>query len=180
MTYENIKPADNGNVEIEQVVANLTRIVEKETSAFQLLLDALLDQQSSILKGDTESVTVNNEKVEQIMEETRLLENKMRREAQILTRQFETDGNEALSLTDIIPLVERRYADRLIELREVLNILMQKIQATNQRNRYLLANSLHFVDNCMKLLVENQSRSIAYSKYGTLDKNEKSIFSGTG
>lgn len=180
MTQENRQSADTHHDDIGKLVANLTQIVEKETKAFQSLLDALLDQQASILKGDTAAVALSNEKVEQIVAETRALERQRLGETQSLGGQLSPDSEGQMSLSRVIPLVEERYARRLQELREILIMLSQKIQKTNERNRFLLNNSLKFVDNCMRMLVESQHRATAYSRRGVLEGTERSLFSGVG
>ncbi|MCK5145264.1 flagellar protein FlgN [bacterium] len=179
-TKERIKPADTHLVDMGKLVSNLAEIVEKETEAFQLLLSALLDQQANIIKGDTDAVTASNEKVEQLMAETRVLGKQRIGETQSLGQRLHPDDDEKLSLSQVIPLVEDRYARRLGELREILVMLMKKIQKTNERNRFLLSNSLDFVDNCMRLLMQNQQKANAYSRHGVMDTPQESMFSGVG
>lgn len=180
MTQEITRSADTHSVDIEKLVVNLAQIVEKEASAFQALLDTLLDQQASILKGDTVAVNLSNEKVEQIVAETRDLERQRLGETQSLGEQLFVEAEGQLSLSQVIPLVENRYASRLKELRELLVMLMGKVQKTNERNRFLLTNSLRFVDNCMRILVENQHQPTGYSRQGVRETTERSLFSGVG
>jgi len=180
MTQEITRSADTHTVDIEKLVSNLAQIVEKEASAFQALLDTLLDQQASIIKGDAAAVNLSNEKVEQIVAETRDLERQRLGKTQSLGEQLSMDAEGQLSLSQVIPMVENRYASRLKELREVLVMLMGKVQKTNERNRFLLSNSLKFVDNCMRILVENQHKPTGYSRQGVVETTERSLFSGVG
>ena len=180
MTSENKITADNNSNDIGPLVAHLTLIVERETAAFQKLLDVLLEQQSSIVKGDSESVNETNEKVVQIMAETRVLTKERYEETHSIEKFLDVEIEESMNLMKLIPLVEGKYAKRLTELREILNMLLLKINKTSKQNSGLLDNSLKFVDQCMKHLVESQNSSTAYGPNGEIGSKEKSLFSGVG
>ena len=111
------------------------------------------------------------------MEKTRDLEMKRRDKSQAVSVHFQSA--EEMTLSQIIPLVEQRYAKRLSELKELLKTLSTKIQQTNQRNRVLLENSLDFVDRCLKVLVDNPG-NVSYNPHGALDNRSPSLYQGTG
>ena len=178
MTLEIKKHADNSNDRMESVVKDLTDVIEREVKAFQSLLEALLDQQASILKGDVFSVSLANEEVESIVTETKKLEKERCGKSKDLSRCLNVEGE--LTLSKIIPRVELRYADRLKELRHILEALSKKIQRTNERNNYLLEHSLQFVDNCLRLLVEGSESKLSYDRKGKIDVREVSLYSGLG
>ena len=178
MTEEIDKRADNHNDEISQIVDELTVVVEQEVRAFQSLYDALQQQQVSILQGDVVSVSQSNEEVETIVARTKRLEEERWGKSHDLSRCLDMDAD--LTLSQILPHVERRYALRLEELKQMLEALSQKIKTTNERNRYLLQHSLQFVNNCMRILVGGRENEIAYGKTGKVAMKETSLFSGVG
>ncbi len=178
MTIEIQKSADNNDDEIGRLVQDLTSVVEQEVKAFQLLLDALLEQQASILRGDSLSVTRSNNEVDAIVAETKILERTRQGKSQDISRFLNVE--EELTLSEMLPHVEQRYADRLGELKLVLLTLSQKIQSTNQRNQYLLEHSLRFVDNCLRVLVNGRDGEIAYNPSGKIAMRETSLYSGVG
>jgi flagellar biosynthesis/type III secretory pathway chaperone len=178
MTIEMVKSTDNNNDEISRIVRQLADIVEQEVNAFQSLYDALLDQQTVILRGDALSVAQSNEDVEAIVVETKKLERERMGKSQDLSRCL--DVEEGLSLSDVLPLVEQRYTQRLEELKQMLQVLAKKIQSTNKRNKYLLEHSLQFVDNCLRILVEGSGGDIAYGRTGKVMMRENSLYSGVG
>ena len=178
MTIEMTKRADNNNDGMESVVKDLTDVIEREVKAFQSLLEALLDQQASILRGDILSVSLSNEEVESIVTETKRLEKERCGKSKDLSRCLDVEGE--LTLSEIIPRVELRYADRLKELRHILEALSEKIQRTNKRNNYLLEHSLKFVDNCLRVLVEGREGKLSYDRTGKVDVREVSLYSGLG
>lgn len=178
MTMKITKPADNNSDGIGNVVKDLTHVIEKEVTAFQSLLDVLVEQQASIVKGDTDSVTTSNEEVEKIVTETMKLERARLEKSLDISRSLNT--KEQLSVSQIIPLVEEKYASRLNELKNDLSVLTGKIQSTNKRNRYLLEHSLQFVNKCLRVLTQGQGSAHSYSKKGKVSMRENSLFSGIG
>jgi hypothetical protein len=163
---------------VEKVIKDLSNIIEDEVKAFQLLLETLLEQQASILRGDALSVSKSNNEVERLVAETKKLEKERRGISQDLSRCFELQCE--LTLTQIIPVVEERYAARLKELKDIIHVLSEKIQSTNRRNRYLLEHSLQFVNNCMRILSETRTIKIAYNREGLSQKKETSLYQGIG
>lgn len=173
-----IKVNDRHQAEIGQIVRDLIQNIEQEVNGFQSLLDALLDQQASILKGDAESVSKSNETVELIVAQTEALERERVGKSDDLSRILDMD--EHLTLSEIIPLVEQSYARRLNEQKEMLETLSQKIQRTNERNRHLLSHSIQFVNKCLHLLCEGQVQGTVYGRQGNTVKREVSVFQGIG
>jgi hypothetical protein len=162
--------------DVGKIIENLTMTVEKEVRAFHALLDVLVEQQASILQGDAESVSKSNEEVERIVSETRQLEKEVRGRSRLLSEHLEIDRD--LPLSEIIPLVEQRYSERLTELRELLITLHQKIQRTNQRNSFLLENSLRFIDESSKILAGGVAPDLSYSKEGKTKQADAAMYTG--
>jgi len=177
MTIENEKTTDN-NYEMEKLINELTSVVEQEVEAFRTLLDGLLEHQTSIVRGDTESVSKSLQKVEKLVKETRKIKDEVKGKKKDLAKVLKVDGN--ISIEQIVPMVEDRYAARLNELRDMLRTLSGKISEANSRNLYLLNHSLRFVDNCIRMLAQGGDQRISYSKRGTLPAKESSLYSGIG
>lgn len=170
--------ADNEIDEVGKLIQDLTKVVEKEISAFQGLLDALLEQQYSIIEGDAVSVSLSSEEVERMVSRTKQLESERKDKSKVISHHL--DSEESLTLTQIIEKVESEYADRLSELKEMFLGLAEKIQTTNKRNRFLLENSLKFVDDSLKLLLQGQNKDVAYGRNGKIETSTRSYFSGIG
>lgn len=180
MLMETAKRADI-HIDLSPVVQELTQIVEREVKAFQSLLEALVAQQQSIIKGDALSVSISSEEVERIVARTKELERERTGKSREITKQL--DVEKELTLTQLIPLVEERYADRLQELKEMVIHLSKKIQTTNERNRFLLENSLRFVDKSLRILMEGRGArgvSDAYDKNGKVGASSVTVFRGVG
>ncbi|MCD6115739.1 flagellar protein FlgN [bacterium] len=177
MTIENEKTADN-NYEMEKLINELTSVVEQEVEAFRILLDGLLEHQTTIVRGDTESVSKSLHKVEKLVKETRKIKDEVRGKKNDLAKVLNVDGN--IPIEQIVPMVEERYAERLNELRNMLNALSGKISEANSRNLYLLNHSLRFVDNCIKMLAQGGDQQVSYSKRGIMASREASLYNGIG
>ena len=176
MVIKTLQSSDNSNDEVGRVLADLTVVIEQEVQAFQSLLDTLLMQQTSILKGDTVLVSRSSDDVERIMAQTRVLEKTRRDKSVDLSRRFH--ANDELTLTQIIPLVEEKYAERLGEMKDILHELSTKIRSTNKHNQRLLEHSLRFVDHCMRMLVENRKAGVSYGPRGTVKAKEEPLYRG--
>lgn len=178
MLKKTVERADNHGDAIDGVVRDFTRVVEQETEAFESLLEALLAQQACILKGDADDVSQSNETVERMVVETKKLEKERQGKARVLSHCLEAE--EELTLSQLIPLVEEKYASRLRDLKGVLHVLSEKIQDTHERNQYLLDHSLRFIDRCLRLLTEGRGNKMSYSRRGSVEVEETSLFSGVG
>lgn len=178
MTLEIPNRADNNDDDIGRLVRDLTDVIEREVRAFQSLFEALREQQELIIRGDVQSISQSNEEVEAIVLETRKLERERCGKSNDISRCL--DMEEELTLSQIIPHVEQHYADRLEKLRNVLEVLSQKIKNTNDRNRYLLDHSLQFVDKCLRVLVGGREGDVAYDRMGTVEVRDTSLYKGIG
>ena len=178
MIQEFEKSADTLHMEIDGVVQELTKIVEQEVHAFQKLLKALLEQQHSIIHGDTASISSSNVAVEQMMSETRTLEKKRHAITKGLTSALNHD--QQLTLAELIPMVQEQYGERLKMLRQMLLDLSHKIQSTNQRNHFLLEHSLAFVDRSMRILMGAATENVTYNQGGQMDSYKKALYRGVG
>lgn len=145
------KNKKNHDINIEQLVKELIGIVEDEVNAYNLLLDALVEQQSEILNGDTHSNSESHTEVKEIRQRTEELKNQMRCTSGKFSQYLHIDRE--IKLNDIIPRIEKKYAKRLNEFKDILEILSGKVESTNKRNQQLLENSLQFIDSCLRQLV---------------------------
>ncbi len=170
--------ADNQIDEVGKLIEELNQVVEKEITAFQGLLDALIEQQHSIIEGDAMSVSLSSEEVERMVSRTKQLESERKDKSMVISQHF--DSEESMTLSQIIEKVESEYAERLSELKQMFVALAEKVQTTNKRNRFLLENSLKFVDESLKILMQTQGKEMAYGRNGKMESPSRSYFSGLG
>jgi flagellar biosynthesis/type III secretory pathway chaperone len=164
--------------EIGHIVEDLIQTVEQEVEAFKHLHQTLLDQQKSILKADSDSVSESSETIEKIVLETRKLETDWKGRSKALSQA--ADSEEDLRLHTLIPMVERRYAIRLEELYQMLQMMMAKVHSTNRHNRLLLERSLHFVKRNMQILTGASNGLASYGPDGKSSNRDDACFQGLG
>lgn len=150
MTNDSIRKKSH-NVNIEQLVEELTAIVEDEVHAYNLLLDTLAEQQSAILRRDIYLPSNSDIEVKKIRKKTEELRNQRKNTSEKFSPYLDIDRE--IKLNDIIPCIEKKYAKRLNEFKDILEILSKKVQSTNKRNQFLVENSLKFINTCLRRLV---------------------------
>ena len=111
---------ENNTIKIEQLVKELTEIVEDEVNAYKLLLDTLVEQQSAIIRGDSEFVSKSDIEVKEIMNRTKELGRQRKGTSEKFSNYLEL--NRDIRLDDILPHIEKKYAKRLKEFKNILEI----------------------------------------------------------
>ncbi|MDZ7338318.1 MAG: flagellar protein FlgN [candidate division KSB1 bacterium] len=137
--------------ELEKALHDLVEVIEREVALFQDLLEALNRQHQAVLQEETEPVLHSNARVQELVEETRRVEQSRAQTTAAVSTHLGMETRQP-TLSQIIPLVEEHYAQRLRELREILLSLTQRVQETNLRNKRLLNRALHTVTTSIRLL----------------------------
>ncbi|HEX9654801.1 MAG TPA: flagellar export chaperone FlgN, partial [bacterium] len=102
--------------------------------------------------------------------ETRALEEERVERTRALAKKLDIK-NLNPRLSEIIQKVEKQYARRLQEQRDLLRSLVQKIHNLNQSNQFLLNYSLKFIEKTMEILLNGSDRASMYKKDGKLGKS---------
>ncbi|MBC7187801.1 MAG: flagellar protein FlgN [Calditrichaeota bacterium] len=137
--------------ELEKALGDLVAIIEREVALFQDLLDTLNRQHQAVLQEDPEPVLESTARVQELVEATRRLERDRVHKASEVSAHLRLDTGQP-TLSQIIPLVEKQYGERLRELRDLLLSLTKRVQETNLRNKHLLNRALHTVTKSIRLL----------------------------
>ena len=150
---------------LEEALNELVDLVDKEVKVFQELHGALIDQYKSVLEEDVDEVWNNVSKVRELVEQTKILEHDRKKRTSQVSSQLGADNPEP-TLSELIPLVEVRYAKRLNELKDLLLTLSERIKTTNLRNKNLLNRSLRMVNKKIKLLTGGVNSNALYTEGG--------------
>ena len=142
-----LKMKEQDNFNIEQVVTEITRIVEEEIKAYASLINTLVEEKSEILSNDSEVILKSNCKVKKILGKTK----EFGKEEKVTPQNYK--GSDNIKFDNIIPYIEKLYAERLGEFKNILEILSAKVETTNQENQYLLKHSMNFIDECLSVLI---------------------------
>lgn len=137
--------------ELERALSDLVAVIDREVALFRQLLETLNRQHQAVLQKEEDPVLQSTAQVQEIVDAARRLDqHRVAKTAEVSSRLgLEM---EQPTLSQIIPLVEGQYAERLRELREMLLSLTQRVQQTNLRNQKLLQRALQMVTKSMRLL----------------------------
>ena len=147
--FRDVKKSNPNDSQFNNVVKDLTHVVDKEVKAFQSLFEVLLQQGLLISSQKENSASGIGPYTEQA---------------------------KRITNSQLAPMVEQQYVQRLGELKDVLYVLSNKIQNTNKRNQSMLENSLKHVDKCLYVL--EQGHVIASNQDETKVNNERSSYRG--
>ena len=136
---------------MESIIQNLTQIIEDEVKAYQSLLIVLQNQDNSSVEKPLSDMASINEKVNKIVVETKKLEVERCGRSKDISRYL--DVEEPLTLSRLIPLVEKRYADRLEELKKILLVLSEKLNDSRMEKPDHLEHSLKVVNRSLESIV---------------------------
>jgi cob(I)alamin adenosyltransferase len=65
---------------------------------------------------------------------------------------------EVENLTQLIAVVETKYHDRLSEIQDSLQNILEKVALKNEQNKFLLNHSIHFVQTMIKDLLSSNEK----------------------
>ncbi|RMF66786.1 MAG: flagellar protein FlgN [Calditrichaeota bacterium] len=152
---------------MDEIVEQLIEVISREIEAFQRLLQTLHQKQRAIVEGEIGRLNEHVQTESKLANETKTLEaERLRRTRELAQSLSMEDLNPKLS--QIIQKVEKKYAQRLAEQRELLRGLAQKIQNLNKNNQFLLDYSLKFIEENMRLLLSSNDQFTVYKKDGKL------------
>ena len=155
---------------MEAILEELTAVMSKEIEAFNELLATLHEKQRAIVEGEIEQLNKSVQDEGKLARETRALEEERVERTRALAKKLDIK-NLNPRLSEIIQKVEKQYARRLQEQRDLLRSLVQKIHNLNQSNQFLLSYSLKFIEKTMEILLNGSDRASMYKKDGKLGKS---------
>ena len=155
---------------MEAILEELTAVMSKEIEAFNELLATLHEKQRAIVEGEIEQLNKSVQDEGKLARETRALEEERVERTRALAKKLDIK-NLNPRLSEIIQKVEKQYARRLQEQRDLLRSLVQKIHNLNQSNQFLLNYSLKFIEKTMEILLNGSDRASMYKKDGKLGKS---------
>jgi hypothetical protein len=139
--------------DIGVVVEDVTRVIDKEVMAFQNLWDSLYSHKALRLSIGEDSTAIHIENMQ------------IKGNASILSNEIPngTDGDRyqrlnrcrAMISSRILPIIEQRSIERLNELKDILLILMQKLQKRNALWVHPIKRSIEVLNQCICLMGKN-------------------------
>jgi hypothetical protein len=151
---------------IDGILQRLIRILSQEIVTYTKLLTSLEEKQQAIIQGKVENMQKVTEKEQSILSDAKLTE-KERNLAISSLRNNSIDMKDVENLTQLIAVVETKYHDRLAEIQESLQNVLEKVALKNEQNKFLLNHSINFVQTMIKdLLSSNENMNDLYAQNG--------------
>jgi flagellar biosynthesis/type III secretory pathway chaperone len=151
---------------IDGILQRLIRILSQEIVTYTKLLTSLEEKQQAIIQGKVKDMQIITEKEQSIISDAKLTENE--RNIAISNLRTKSDNmKEVENLTQLIAVVETKYHDRLSEIQDSLQNILEKVALKNEQNKFLLNHSIHFVQTMIKdLLSSNENMNDLYAQNG--------------
>ena len=151
---------------IDGILQRLIRILSQEIVTYTKLLTSLEQKQQAIIQGKVKDMQIITEKEQSIISDAKLTENE--RNIAISNLRTKSDNmKEVENLTQLIAVVETKYHDRLSEIQDSLQNILEKVALKNEQNKFLLNHSIHFVQTMIKdLLSSNENMNDLYAQNG--------------
>ena len=158
--------------DLEGMYADLVICLSQEVQLYTDLDQLLKDKQSSIIKGDVESL-------QKIVHEEQRLIPKIQRATQARELRATTIGavsklrSKTPSLKELIDLSPSHYSKQLIEFREQLIVSLDRIAHGNRENEFLLNSSVELVRGLVQVLIgTEQNENVHYGGRGKIAQNQ--------
>ena len=165
MLIKNTNAADNEYEEVEEWVFELVKLMEKEIDTFQSFLQTLSDLQKSIVGGDLKEIFNTSEKAETILSHAKSISGTRQEKIRDVASANKIE-HDVITLDRIIPLVEKRYAERLNALRDTLKSTLEKVKYSSLATRRLLTHSLSYVNKNIDLVISKDRKMMLYNNHG--------------
>ena len=152
----------------DAILQRLIRILSQEIVIYTKLLTVLEEKQQAIVNGEVEKLQKATEDEQAALSDARNTEKERKQTLSSLTG---TSNNlkDVESLRQLISAVEYKYHQRLNEIRESLENILEKVALKNEQNKFLLNHSIQFVQTMIKDLLS--SRETMNDLYASNGKN---------
>ena len=150
----------------DAILQRLIRILSQEIVIYTKLLTVLEEKQQAIVNGEVEKLQKATEDEQATLSDARNTEKERK---QTLSSLAGTSNNlkDVESLRQLISAVEYKYHQRLNEIRESLENILEKVALKNEQNKFLLNHSIQFVQTMIKdLLSSRESMNDLYASNG--------------
>lgn len=150
----------------DAILQRLIRILSQEIVIYTKLLTVLEEKQQAIVKGEVEKLQQATEEEQAALSDARIIE-KERKQALRNLADTSDSLKKVESLRQLISAVEYKYHQRLNEIRESLENILEKVALKNEQNKFLLNHSIQFVQTMIKdLLSSRESMNDLYASNG--------------
>jgi flagellar biosynthesis/type III secretory pathway chaperone len=139
------------------VLADLTKLVGRQTDLYRQLLDILRSEHQILLSASVEDLYVNNKKKDVVVLQIKLLDESSSQLIRSICRRL-TNSASAETLPDLIPLLPEPHRAHVEADYSLLRSLAQSVKDINRDNEQLLHGALRVIQSSISFLVGCASR----------------------
>ncbi len=155
----------------EELIVELTAVINDEVRAFHRLLEALREEQRAIVEDDIEAIEACVAIQGEVAVAAHQLEGRRVRVVQQLAEQLDIDADN-ISLSRLVEALEDPRAEELTQMREKLLELNGKIRTTSANNAFLIRQSLRYTERCLDILTGQSSvQRGVYGQFGKVRRD---------
>ena len=155
------------------MIGQLLDILSQETELYQSMSTVLNKEKDAAIQSEIIALNEAEIEKENILVALGLLERQRRN---LVTDLADTLGYSAgdINLTQIVQIVAEPLAGRLRQAKSDLSVLLESVQAANQRNKQLFEHSRELLRGSYNLLSELRAPNPIYYRTGTIQNTSAS------
>lgn len=146
--------------ELADLTDELCSILSALEKQYKLVYKLAENKQDAVVDNDIDELMKVVEKEEKLMEKIDSLEDKRQ---EITDRLSSLTGEEEFNLSTLCEYISGQQHDRVAELQERLQRLLEDLSWLNEQNRELLLEAMKFNEFSLKLLLKGTAEDQTYS-----------------
>ena len=150
------------------MIDRLIQIIGREASLFESFLALFEEQQRMLVSNDADGLVEITAQLREKLLESRKLNQQREEMVHQIKRENLIEGD--LSVTRLLKIVDDTQATQLVQLRDLITTLNDKIMKTRNQNAMLLNESREYISKMMGMLSKMSSPESTYSAGGGADQ----------
>ncbi len=150
------------------MIDRLIEIIGREASLFESFLALFEEQQRMLVSNDADGLKEVTARLREKLLESRKLNQQREEMVRQIKRENLIEGD--LNVTRLLKIVDDTQATQLVQLRDLITTLNDKIMKTRNQNAMLLNKSREYISNMMEMLSKMSSPESTYSAAGAADQ----------
>ena len=162
-----------GNESLENLLNELSGVLEVEIDQYQECMNLLNEQQEKIIAGDSDAIEEIGKKEDTIILKIKTLE-EARKSIVLQLAQYLKISVRELNLARLAILTENPYSERYTAYRRQILYIIRNLESLRGSNTYLIHNALHYINGILKIFASVHTIGASYSKKGLLKFSSES------
>ena len=155
------------------MIDRLIEIIGREASLFESFLALFEEQQRMLVSNDADGLKEVTARLREKLLESRKLNQQREEMVRQIKRENLIEGD--LNVTRLLKIVDDTQATQLVQLRDLISTLNDKIMKTRNQNAMLLNKSREYISNMMEMLSKMSSPESTYSAAGAADQQSYNV-----